>query len=55
MNFQKLFNAKTVIFCLAMAVSASAQLNPYMGRPMPVAGNNTLYCAGYIQYNPMST
>jgi hypothetical protein len=54
-NFQKLFNVKTVVFCLGLAISASAQLNSYTNRPMPIAGNNTLYCAGYIQYNPMST
>jgi hypothetical protein len=31
------------------------QVSSYTDRPMPVAGSNNLYCAGYIQYNAIST
>jgi len=54
-NFQKFFNVKAAIFCLALAVTSMGQVGSSFNQPRPVAAGNNLYCAGYIQYNPMAT
>ena len=58
MNFQKFFNARTVLFCIMIAASAATaigQVKRWSDRPLPVAAGNNLYCAGYIQKNAIST
>jgi len=54
-NFQKFFNVKAVLFCLALAVTSMGQVQSINDRPTAIAKGNNLYCAGYIQYNGIST
>lgn len=57
MNFQKYLVKSFVVFCLtaALSIAALGQVTSRSYRSLPVASGNNLYCAGYIQYNPIST